>query len=114
MGLMLTNTSTVRCVTKGYPGLSIVDSAGRTVQHPAERHTGTRAQPVEQVSLTPGQTGYVLWTSSDLVPGPHCPSKFHGTRLRLFPPDNTVPLYAAYTQGFCNLGVGPVTDRKNA
>lgn len=113
MSLKLTNTSKVSCVTTGYPGLSVVDSSGKTVQHPAERQTGTRTQPVKQVSIAPGQAGYVLWTSSDVVPGPGCPTAFHGSRLRVYPPANTVALYIPYTDGFCDLGVGPLTTAKD-
>lgn len=89
----------------------MIDDHGRLVQHPAKRaQLGTHApEPVQTVSLAPGRSGYFLLTSVNVTPSPDCPSEFHGSRLRVYPPNNTVALYLHQTAPFCNLGVGPVT-----
>lgn len=92
--------------------MSILDAHGAIVQHPAVRGaTGTHASaPAELVSLASGARAYFLVTSVNVNPSPGCPTEFHGTTLRVYPPDNTAPLYLPGATLFCNLGVGPVTS----
>ena len=113
----LTNTGSDTCTLRGYAGVSIVDSAGKTVQHPAQRgRTGTaKAAPVTVVSVKPhGGKAYFLVTSINVIPSsPDCQHAFHGYRLRVYPPNNTAPLYLTDTGNFCDLGVGAVTAARN-
>lgn len=112
----LRNTGSNSCTMRGYAGVSIVDSDGKTVQHPAQRgRTGTeKAAPVKTISLKPhGGKAYFLVTSINVIPSsPDCQHAFHGNRLRVYPPNNTTPLYLADTRDFCDLGVGAVTATK--
>ncbi len=108
----LVNTGSHTCTMRGYPGVSIIDAHGHTVEHPARRGSvGTHAPvPVETVSVGPGRSGYFLLTSVNVTPSPGCATAFHGSRLRVYPPNNTVALYLHHRAPFCNAGVGPVTQ----
>lgn len=115
-GYSFTNTGSHTCTMRGYAGVSIVDSAGHTVQHPAQRgRTGTQqAAPVKTIVLKPNSRAYFLVTSIDVIPSsPDCQHAFHGHRLRVYPPNNTAPLYLNDTSNFCDLGVGAITQNKN-
>lgn len=50
----LTNRGSRPCVMFGYPGLAALNAAGRIVQHPAVRGTGTALGRAMQVRLEPG------------------------------------------------------------
>lgn len=111
----LTNTSRSTCTLYGYPGVSIVNSSGNTVQHPAKwGQTGTESVPgPKTVTLAPGRTGYFLLTSINVIPNPDCSQAFHGSRLRVYPPGSVKSITITLTQPFCDLGVGPVTGKPN-
>lgn len=107
-----TNTATQPCTLTGYPGVSVVDARGQTVQYPAARAPGpgtTTPLPVRTVTL-PGAGGHAVFVlaSTDNVPNPDCPTAYHGTTLRVYPPGNTQPLLLPDTGPFCDLAVGPV------
>ncbi|MCW2529055.1 MAG: hypothetical protein JWM76_3915 [Pseudonocardiales bacterium] len=93
----------------GYPGVSVIDGAGAVVQRPANR-MHVNAPPVTLLTLAAGGTGYFVLSWYDReFPVPDCPSAFHGTGLRVYPPNNTDPIYVNFTDAFCDLGVGPVS-----
>ncbi len=100
----LTNTGSRTCTTKGYPGVSYLDAAGHVVQHPALRNGGAG----RLISLATGHAGYFVVSSTSIVPNPDCAHAFHGSRLRVYPPNNTVALYLHQTRDFCDLRVGTV------
>lgn len=107
----LTNTGTAACTLTGYPGVAILDASGSIVQRPAVREPGpgtTQQVPVRTVRLRPGGQARFLVSSVDTVPNPDCPASFTGTRLQVYPPNQTTAIYLPGTYHFCDLAVGPV------
>ncbi|EFC83535.1 DUF4232 domain-containing protein [Parafrankia sp. EUN1f] len=96
--LVLTNTGSAPCVVAGFPGVSVVDEAGRQIGAAADRN-GPSGAPV---TLAPGgRAGATLAiTQPGLLPG--CESTdetTRGTRLRVYPPDDRASLLAAVPGG---------------
>jgi len=91
--LVLTNTSATACTLRGFPGVSLVDTTGTQIGSAASREGGEGAS----VRIAPGATvSATLHTNSAGTSGSCTPAS---NRLRVYPPDNTVPLEfaAAYT-----------------
>lgn len=88
--LTLTNTTHRTCELKGYPGLSLTDSAGARIGEPATRsHNGS----VQDVRLAPGQAAHaVVQTPNRDVTDGKCWAK--PARVKVYPPNNTAPLSA--------------------
>ncbi|WP_311984591.1 DUF4232 domain-containing protein [Parafrankia sp. CH37] len=96
--IVLTNTGSAPCVVAGFPGVSVVDEAGRQIGAAADRN-GPSGAPV---TLAPGgRAGATLAiTQPGLLPG--CESTdetTRGTRLRVYPPGNRASLLAAVPGG---------------
>lgn len=108
MTYALTNVGRATCTLFGYPGVSILDAAGRIVQHPAARGGIQAPTKVGLVRLAAGGEARFILTSSDVIPSPGCPHAFAGTTLQVFPPNQRAALYLARSGSFCNLRVGPM------
>ncbi|ONH58030.1 hypothetical protein CcI49_24240 [Frankia sp. CcI49] len=96
--IVLTNTGSAPCVVAGFPGVSVVDEAGRQIGAAADRN-GPSGAPV---TLAPGgRAGATLAiTQPGLLPG--CESAdetTRGTRLRVYPPENRASLLAEVPGG---------------
>ncbi len=86
--LALRNASGAACSITGYPGVSLVDSAGRQIGRPARWDS----RPVRRVVLLPG--GAASTTIRSLNPGVGTTDCLPpSAALRIFPPGERVPLF---------------------
>lgn len=108
MTYALTNVGRHTCTLFGYPGVAILNAAGRIVQHPAQRGGIQAPTRVRLVTLARGRQARFIVTSSDVIPSPGCRQAFTGTTLQVFPPNQRQALSLPRTGQFCNLHVGPV------
>lgn len=108
MTYALSNVGPRTCTLYGYPGVSITDASGHTVQHPAQRGISQAPTRESTVTLARGSAAHFLLTSSDVIPSPGCPHAFTGTTLRVYPPNQRQALTTPHSGEFCNLHVGPV------
>jgi Protein of unknown function (DUF4232) len=108
-----TNTSGSPCTLYGYPGVSLVSGPPYTqIGLPAKR--GAASTPVKQVTLAPGATANAQLQIVDALnyPPASCgPTK--ATALKIYPPNQTVPVYLPSTSTGCGKSVqimyiGPV------
>jgi hypothetical protein len=99
-----TNTSGSPCTLYGYPGVSLVSGPPYTqIGLAAKRATNT---PVKLVTLAPGATGNALLQIVDALnyPPASCgPTK--ATALKIYPPNQTVPVYLPSTSTGCGKSV---------
>ena len=91
--LVLTNKSTASCTLTGYPGVSLLDSAGSAIGDPATRRGASRSP----VSLPPGgSASAVLHTLNEGTTDTPC--RRTPARIRAYPPDSftsmTVPAHS--------------------
>jgi hypothetical protein len=102
-----TNTSTATCTLYGYPGVSLVSASHTQIGLPATR-LGT--VPVKLVTLASGATASALVQIADAVnfPSPACGS-VKAAYLRIFPPNQTAPVYLANTSRTCAKPVPTLT-----
>jgi len=95
-----TNTSGGTCTLYGYPGVSLVSGPPYTqIGLAAKRSTST---PKKLVTLTPGATAHALLQIVDALnyPPASCgPTK--ATALKIYPPNQTVPVYLPNTSNGC-------------
>ena len=95
-----TNTSGSPCTLYGYPGVSLVSGPPYTqIGLAAKRSTST---PKKLVTLTPGATAHALLQIVDALnyPPASCgPAK--ATALKVYPPNQTVPVYLPNTANGC-------------
>ncbi len=95
-----TNTSGSACTLYGYPGVSLVSGPPYAqIGLAAKRSTST---PVKLVTLAPGATGNALLQIVDALnyPSATCgPTK--ATALRIYPPNQTAPVYLTNTANGC-------------
>ena len=95
-----TNTSDRTCTLYGYPGVSLVSGPPyMQIGLAAKRSTST---PRKLVTLTPGATGHALLQIVDALnyPTASCgPTK--ATALKIYPPNQTVPVYLPNTSNGC-------------
>lgn len=92
--LVLTNTGTRTCELRGFPGVSVLDSAGNQIGQPA----GREGAEGTTVSIAPGKTASAtLHTTNQGVGGGSCSAE--SAKIKVFPPDDTAALTfpAAYT-----------------
>ncbi|GAC1608343.1 MAG: DUF4232 domain-containing protein [Mycobacteriales bacterium] len=109
-GLVLTNRGP-RCALQGYPGVSFVDRAGRTLGSPAAVSTAT----VRRVVLEPGRAATALLTYSNAGAYPDSSCRpVQADRVRVYPPGQRSPLLVADPILVCSatgagqLHIGPV------
>ena len=95
-----TNTSGSACTLYGYPGVSLVSGPPYAqIGLPAKRCTST---PKKLVTLTPGATAHAQLQIVDALnyPPASCgPTK--ATALKVYPPNQTVPVYLPNTSNGC-------------
>jgi len=95
-----TNTSGSTCTLYGYPGVSLVSGPPYTqIGLAAKRSTST---PKKLVTLTSGATAHALLQIVDALnyPPASCgPTK--ATALKVYPPNQTVPVYLPNTSNGC-------------
>jgi len=95
-----TNTSGSACTLYGYPGVSLVSGPPYAqIGLPAKRSTST---PKKLVTLTPGATAHAQLQIVDALnyPPASCgPTK--ATALKVYPPNQTVPVYLPNTSNGC-------------
>jgi hypothetical protein len=100
-----TNTSAASCTLYGYPGVSLVSGPSRTQVGLAARRAGTA--PVRQVTLAPGATAHAVLQIVDALNYPTATCKpTKATAVRVYPPNQTVPVYLPTTATGC---ANPVT-----
>jgi hypothetical protein len=95
-----TNTSNTSCTLYGYPGVSLVSgSPYAQIGQAAKRSTTT---PVKLVTLAPGATANALLQIVDALnfPTSSC-SPTPATALRIYPPNQTAPVYIPTTAQGC-------------
>jgi hypothetical protein len=95
-----TNSSKGTCTLYGYPGVSLVSGPPYTqIGLAAKRSTTT---PVKLITLAPGATANAMLQIVDALnyPSPTCqPTK--ATALKVYPPNQTVPVYLPSTSNGC-------------
>ena len=100
--LDITNGSSSTCFLQGYPGVSLVSAgsdAGSQIGADAKRDAVT---PSRQIVVAPGQTAHAVLgvTEAGNFPASKC-NLVTAHWLKLFPPDQTVALYAPFTVQTC-------------
>jgi hypothetical protein len=98
--IVFTNTSGSPCTLYGYPGVSLVSGPPyMQIGLAAKRSTST---PRKLVTLAPGATAHALLQIVDALnyPAASCgPTK--ATALKIYPPNQTVPVYLPNTSNSC-------------
>lgn len=84
--LVVRNIGQRTCTLDGYPGVSLLDSAGVQIGEPAERAQGVRAT----ISLPPGASASALLHTTNGPIGDPCLAP--SVSLKMFPPNETEPL----------------------
>jgi Protein of unknown function (DUF4232) len=116
--LSLSNDSGAPCTLYGYPGVSFVSSPGGSqIGAAATRATSAytfRDQPPQTVTLAPGQTVHASMQliTAGVFPASQC-GLVTANWVRVYPPNQTAPLYISFTAQTCSKGqtlltVGPV------
>jgi len=99
--LDLTNTSGSTCTVFGYPGVSFVTGpSGTLLGRAASRNP---AKPAATVTLVPGQVAHAtlqVAQAGNYDPAQCKPVTAHW--LRIYPPDQTVPLYVRFKAQACS------------
>jgi hypothetical protein len=98
--LEFTNSSSVTCSLYGYPGVSFVTVSGAQVGMAAVEDP---TYPRQLIMLTPGSTAHaeLRVTDAQNYPPSTCqPATV--SRLRIFPPGQTTPLYISFTAMACS------------
>ncbi len=97
-----TNTGSAACTLFGYPGVSFVtgSTGGSEIGQPASRNSGAAATVV---TLAPGGAAHAILQVVDA--GNYSASACHPVTahwLRVYPPGQTAPGYAAFTTQVCS------------
>jgi hypothetical protein len=107
-----TNTSSASCTLSGYPGVSLVTGQPYAQIGSAAKRTTTT--PVKLITLAPGATATAQLQIVDALnfPSATC-SPTKATDLKVYPPNQTVPVYLADTSYGCakpvqTMVIGPV------
>jgi Protein of unknown function (DUF4232) len=106
--IVFTNTSGTTCTLYGYPGVSFVSAPPYTQIGLAAKRGGTT--PVTLVTLAPGVSANAMLQIVDALnfPPATCnPAK--AAYLRIYPPNQTVPVYLANTSETCAQPVQTLT-----
>jgi Protein of unknown function (DUF4232) len=101
--LVLTNTGSATCTLFGYPGVSFVTSSGALIGRPSSRDHGR----VRTITLHPGGAANAL--SRQPEPGNFAASVCRprtADRVRVYPPGQTVALFASNHVQLCSTGAG--------
>lgn len=105
--LSLTNHSAAPCTLYGYPGVSFVASPGGSQIGAAAARAASayifQDQPPQTITVAPGQSAHAdlqLVTAGNLPPAQCGLATAHW--LRVYPPDQTAPLYVNLTAQTCS------------
>jgi hypothetical protein len=95
-----TNISNATCTMYGYPGVSL--AAGTPVTQVGMAASRSTVAGPTVVTLAPGQTGNALLRITQAVnyPSATC-SPAKTTYLQIYPPNQTTPIYLAYSSTGC-------------
>jgi Protein of unknown function (DUF4232) len=96
-----TNISNVTCTMYGYPGVSL--AAGTPVTQVGMAASRSTAAGPSVVTLAPGQTANALLRITQALnyPSAKC-SPAKSTYLQIYPPNQTTPIYLAYSSTGCS------------
>jgi hypothetical protein len=98
--IVFTNTSGATCTLYGYPGVSLVSGPPYTQIGLAAKRAGTT--PVKLITLATGASANALLQIVDALNfGSATCSPTKAAFLRVFPPNQTVPVYLADTSEIC-------------
>jgi hypothetical protein len=117
--LDLTNTSAASCTLDGYPGVSWVASAGGSQVGAAASRAPSGFRPYGSapaaITLAPSQTVFAVLNVQNpgFFSASACGSTVSTSTLRVYPPNQTAPLYVSFSGQTCSgsqvtLTVGPV------
>jgi len=98
--IVFTNISGAACTLYGYPGVSFVAAPGGSqIGIPA---TENPAHPRQLITLAPGQAGHaeLQVVNAENYPPANC-GMVTAHWLRVYPPNQTAPLYASFTAQAC-------------
>lgn len=94
--LVFTNTGSAICVLQGYPGVSFVDANGKQVASAAVREGGAGAPtPVAEGSSATATAVVLDGAAGDCANGGQDVNPIAVNRFRIYPPNQTVPLYVS-------------------
>ncbi len=106
-----TNTSSGPCTLYGYPGVSLVSGPPyKQIGLAAKRNTTSSAAPVKLITLAAGATANALLQIVDALnyPPATCgPTK--ATALKVYPPNQTIPVYLTSASNACAKSVQIMT-----
>ena len=109
-----TNISNVTCTLYGYPGVSL--AAGTPVTQVGQAASRSTVAGPALVTLAPGQTANALLRITQALnypTGTCAPTKT--TYLQIYPPNETTPIYLAYSVDGVLVELGePADDRRGA
>jgi hypothetical protein len=106
--IVFTNIGNATCTLYGYPGVSL--AGGKPVTQIGMAATESKATPRTLVTLAPGAVGNALLQIVDAgnYPTSTCgPAAAH--YLQIYPPNQTTPIYLAYTSAACAKSVHLLT-----
>jgi hypothetical protein len=98
--IVFTNISGAACTLFGYPGVSFVAGAGGSqIGIPAKENP---AHPRQLITLAPGQAGHaeLQVVNAENYPPANC-GMVTAHWLRVYPPNQTAPVYASFTAQAC-------------
>ena len=98
--IVFTNISGAACTLYGYPGVSFVAAAGGSqIGIPA---TENPAHPRQLITLAPGQAGHaeLQVVNAENYPPANC-GMVTAHWLKVYPPNQTAPLYASFSAQAC-------------
>jgi len=98
--IVFTNIGNAACTLYGYPGVSL--AAGTPVTQVGQAAQRSPVSPATLVTLQPGQAGNALLRITQALnyPTQTCSPKAT-TYLQIYPPNQTTPIYLAYTATGC-------------
>lgn len=98
LSLVLTNKGGAECTLTGFPGVSLVDGAGRQVGHPAERNGAIMP---ETVALQPGDAAHAIagFPNYQNFPAGSCDGP--SVSLKVYPPDDLTALVTPVADYSC-------------
>ncbi len=104
--LEFTNLSGHACSLYGFPGVSAIDLNGHQLGSPADWNRAVRPHPV---ILAPGATAHTILAYHDAVvtTEPGCDPVYSAVQLRVYPPGEYTPTYAAFDFEVCS-HAGPI------
>jgi hypothetical protein len=101
--LEFTNTSGHACSLFGYPGVSVIGRGGQQLGSPAGWGSLAGAQ---RVVLAPGATAHTILAYQDVAAytgsGDRCDPVDTTVELRIYPPDQRLATYAAFSLEACS------------